>query len=113
MTPENLAVYQELWRTLNAIQACSPWVKQMTAKDRLVLHGGPKIRPGSPAWNGTTLSRAPGSGASRARRHRGCDRAAVGDQASGLATGRHPPLVKRETQTGLRLSRTVPDRERE
>lgn len=45
MRPQDLAVYQELWRSLNAIRACAPWVKQMTPADRLVLLGGPRPPP--------------------------------------------------------------------
>lgn len=46
MRAEDLAVYQELWQTLNALQACSHWVKRMTPADRMVLRGGPRTRPG-------------------------------------------------------------------
>lgn len=45
MPAEDLAVYQELCRTLNAVRACAPWVKKMTAADRLVLQAGPATRP--------------------------------------------------------------------
>jgi hypothetical protein len=45
MRPEDLAVYQELWRSRNALRACAPWVERMTPRDRLVLHSGPGIRP--------------------------------------------------------------------
>ena len=48
MTPENLAVYQELWATLNALRACAPWVQKMTPVDRLVLVGGPQPQPAIP-----------------------------------------------------------------
>jgi hypothetical protein len=48
MRPEDLAVYQELWRTKNAIHACAPWVAKMKPADRLVLTGGPQIRPAFP-----------------------------------------------------------------
>jgi hypothetical protein len=45
MRPEDLAVYQELWRSKNAIKATAPWVERMNATDRLVLRGGPQPRP--------------------------------------------------------------------
>lgn len=45
MQEQNLAVYQDLWRTLNAIRACAPWVRQMTSADRLVLLGPPGTPP--------------------------------------------------------------------
>jgi hypothetical protein len=48
MTVENLAVYDELCRTLNALTACAPWVKRMTAADRLVLFAPREIRPNIP-----------------------------------------------------------------
>jgi hypothetical protein len=48
MLPEDLAVYQELWRTKNAIHACAPWVAKMKPADRLILTGGPQIRPAFP-----------------------------------------------------------------
>jgi hypothetical protein len=48
MRPEDLAVYQELWRTLNAVKACAPWVQKMTPADRLVLLGGPQPQPAMP-----------------------------------------------------------------
>jgi hypothetical protein len=48
MLPENLAVYRELWGTLNAIRACEPWVRKMTPADRLVLVAPAEIRPAIP-----------------------------------------------------------------
>jgi hypothetical protein len=45
MLPENLAVYQELWRSLDAIRTCTQWVARMSPADRLVLLGSPKTRP--------------------------------------------------------------------
>ncbi len=48
MRPDDLAVYQELWRTLNAMKATAPWVQRMTPADRLVLHASPKTRPNIP-----------------------------------------------------------------
>jgi hypothetical protein len=48
MTAENLVVYDELCRSLNALQACAPWVKRMTPADRLVLLAPPEIRPAFP-----------------------------------------------------------------
>lgn len=45
MKEEDLEVYQNLWRTLNATKACEPWVQRMTRADRLVLRGGPGTRP--------------------------------------------------------------------
>ncbi len=67
MTPENLAVYDELCRTLNAIQACAPWVKRMTPADRLVFLAPPEIRPAIPEleWHyalpNTWIGRLPGN----------------------------------------------------
>ncbi|MFO1498319.1 MAG: hypothetical protein U1G07_08010 [Verrucomicrobiota bacterium] len=49
MQAEDLAVYQELWQTLNAARACAPWVQRMTPADRLVLRGGPGTAPAMPA----------------------------------------------------------------
>jgi hypothetical protein len=68
MRPEDLAVYQDLWRTLNAVQACAPWVKQMTPADRLVLRGGPRTRLSIPglqwayAATNTWVGRLPRAG---------------------------------------------------
>jgi hypothetical protein len=65
MRTEDLAVYQELCSTLNALRACAPWVKRMTLADRLVLRSGPDIRPAIPelewhyAANRTWVGRLP------------------------------------------------------
>ena len=48
MTAENLAVYDELSRTLNALTACAPWIRRMTPADRLVLLAPQEIRPNFP-----------------------------------------------------------------
>ena len=48
MTAENLAVYDELCRTLNAIHSTVPWVQKMTPGDRLILIAPPEIRPAIP-----------------------------------------------------------------
>jgi hypothetical protein len=48
MTAENLAVYDELCRTLNAVQSTVPWVRKMTPDDRLVLVAPPEVRPAIP-----------------------------------------------------------------
>jgi hypothetical protein len=45
MRSEDWAVYQELWRTKNAVHACAPWVARMKSADRLVLVSGPQPRP--------------------------------------------------------------------
>ena len=48
MRPQDLAVYRELWGTLNARKSCAPWIRQMTTADRLVLRGGPQPAPPIP-----------------------------------------------------------------
>lgn len=66
MRPEDLAVYQELWRSGNAITATAPWIQRMTPADRLVLRGGEKPRPafGGLEWaypvEGLWVGRRPG-----------------------------------------------------
>lgn len=58
MLAENRAVYLELWRTLNAIRACAPWVQKMTPADRMVLVSGPQPRPAIAGleWNYTATN---------------------------------------------------------
>jgi len=48
MLPEDYAVYKELWRTKNAVQATAPWVAKMTPADRLVLLGPAEPKPTIP-----------------------------------------------------------------
>jgi hypothetical protein len=45
MLPENRAVYNELWNSLNSIESVKPWVRKMTPRDRLVLLGPDNIFP--------------------------------------------------------------------
>jgi hypothetical protein len=48
MVPENYSVYNNLWRTRNAVEATAPWVQKMTLADRLFLVSGPEPRPTIP-----------------------------------------------------------------
>jgi hypothetical protein len=65
MRAEDLAVYEELCHTRNALTACAPWVKNMTLADRFVLLGPPQTKPAFPdlQWkyvaNGTWVGRLP------------------------------------------------------